>query len=52
MSDSEEPTNQTEPGPLPGPSNVKIALASGQTMISFQLNVGETFILADISDNV
>ena len=52
MSDSEEPTNQTEPGPLPGPSNVKIARASGQSMISFQLNVGENFMPTDISDNV
>ena len=25
MSDSEEPTNQKEPGPLPGQSSVKIA---------------------------
>ena len=35
LSESEEPTNQTEPGPLPGPSNVKIAPCPLGALLNF-----------------
>ena len=52
MSDSEEPTNQTEPGPLPGPSNVKIAPCSWPIKDLISTECGEAFMPTDISDDV
>ena len=52
MSDSEEPTNQTEPGPLPGPSNLIIAPCPWPIKDFISTECGKTFMPTDISDDV